>query len=260
MAGVLELTHGLSIKMKFKIIASGSKGNCTYLEVENKKYLIDLGISLSYLKESLKEISVDLNDIDGIFITHTHVDHIHGLQTYLKRYSKKVYLSKKMYDTLKDYVNNYSIIEDDFLLENLSIKIIRTSHDVDSYGYIFEDNQKSLVYITDTGYLNVRFFPKITNKTAYIFESNHDDEMLNNSSYPFYLKQRIRSPKGHLSNHDAAEVLSKIIGEETEVIYLAHLSEENNTEEKAFTETFNKTHFKNLHIAKQNNEMELLEI
>lgn len=256
-----ESHHGHSINMKFKIFASGSKGNCTYLEVDNKKYLIDLGISLSSLKENLEKISVDLKDIDGIFLTHTHVDHTHGLELYLKKYDRPVYLSEKMYEELKHYIGLHSIVDDDFKLDNLVIKIIRTSHDVDSYGYIFEDNTKSLVYITDTGYLNVRYFPKITNKTAYIFESNHDDEMLNNSSYPFYLKQRIRSPKGHLSNHDSSEILSKVIGEDTKIIYLAHLSEENNTPEKALIEISKKIpNFKNIHTAKQKEDMELVEL
>ena len=118
-----------------------------------------------------------------------------------------------------------------------------------------------MVYITDTGYLNVRYFPKITNKTAYIFESNHDDEMLNNSSYPFYLKQRIRSPKGHLSNHDSSEILSKVIGKDTKIIYLAHLSEENNTPEKALIEVNKKLpSFKKIYTAKQKEDMELVEL
>lgn len=251
--------------MKFKVLSSGSKGNCTYFQVNNKNYLIDLGVSTNYLVDKLKVIDVSPNSIDGIFLTHIHSDHTLGLQRFIKKYHTPIYLSKDMYDHLKDKLEIAHIVEEDFALEDLNIKIIKTSHDVDSYGYIFETNNSSLVYITDTGYLNERYIPELKDRSAYIFESNHDDEMLNNGSYPFYLKQRIRGPKGHLSNYDSSQSLSKMIGEHTKVIVLAHLSEENNTEELAYNTLVNtlkkkEIDFKNILIAKQNEDLELIEL
>ena len=122
-------------------------------------------------------------------------------------------------------------------IKNINIKVFRTSHDVESYGYIVQD---SLVYITDTGYINNKYFDMLSNKKIYIMESNHDIEMLETGPYPYHLKQRIWSDKGHLSNEMSSEYLSKFIGDNTKVVVLAHLSEVNNTEEKAIEEFRNK--------------------
>ena len=120
-------------------------------------------------------------------------------------------------------------------LEDLVINVIKTSHDVsESFGYIIESNNKSIVYITDTGYINNKYFNLLSNRNLYIMESNHDVEMLNSGPYAFSLRQRILGDKGHLSNYDSSLYLSKFIGEKTKYIMLAHLSEENNTPDIAY--------------------------
>ena len=104
-------------------------------------------------------------------------------------------------------------------------------------GYIFEEDGHSLVYITDTGYINAKNHQKLSNKNMYILESNHDIDMLmNNPKYPYHLKQRILGDKGHLSNKDCSYYLSKFISENTKCIILAHLSEHNNTPSLALEE------------------------
>ena len=221
--------------MRVVVLSSGSRGNTTFIESGNIKILIDAGNTCKYIVNSLKGIGIDANDLDGIFITHTHVDHIKGLKVFLNKFDVKVYCSAKMLEEL-DYVNNYEIINEGIVdLGDLIINVIRTSHDVsESFGYILEGNNKSVVYVTDTGYINNKYFPVLSNRDLYIMESNHDIEMLNNGRYSFNLRQRILGDKGHLSNYDSALYLSKFIGDNTKYIMLAHLSEENNSPSVAY--------------------------
>lgn len=220
--------------MKVIVLASGSKGNSTYIEYKNTKILIDMGISSSSLEKKLKEVGATSSNLDAVLITHTHVDHIGGLKTFVKRYNVPIYLSEIMYNELEMDFDNYKFItEDKLTINDIDIDIIKTSHDTnDSNGFVIKAS-KNIVYITDTGYINKKYFKKIYNKDIYIFESNHDIEMLMNSKYPHYIKNRILSDRGHLSNRDSAYYLSKLAGDNTSHIILAHLSEENNTEEKA---------------------------
>ena len=138
-----------------------------------------------------------------------------------------------------DYLNEYDnlIINKKGLdLGSTKIDFIKTSHDTsDSRGYIIEENDSSMVYITDTGYINQKNFEKLKNKNLYVFEANHDIEMLMDGPYPSWLKTRILSDVGHLSNTSSAFYLSKLIGENTKKVILAHLSEENNDEQLVLT-------------------------
>ncbi len=226
--------------MKAIVLSSGSKGNTTYIECNGTKILIDLGNTCKYVKEKLSTLQINAEDLDAILITHTHVDHVKGLKVFQKKYHTKVYLTEKMHEEI-DYIDNYQIIDNhgEFQINNLTIHVLKTSHDTpDSVGYVVEGEHKSVVYITDTGYINQKYFPLLTNKEIYIMESNHDIEMLNHSSYPFKVRQRILGDKGHLSNYDSAKYLSSFIGENTKYILLAHLSHENNTKDLAY-ETLN---------------------
>ena len=252
--------------MKVSVLSSGSKGNTTYIETKETKILIDAGNSSKYIVNKLTELNVNLNEIDAILITHVHSDHVKGLEVLTKKISCPVYITKKMYPYL-DYLTNYIFIEGDKIsIKDMEIDVIKTSHDTeDSVGYIVSNNNKSVVYITDTGYINKKYFELLHNRNVYIFESNHDIEMLNNGKYPFELRQRILSDKGHLSNYDSAKYLSKFIGSDTQKIILAHLSEENNTEELALqtlTERLakEKINFSNIIIARQNEKTELINI
>jgi phosphoribosyl 1,2-cyclic phosphodiesterase len=150
----------------------------------------------------------------------------------------------------------------EFCFQDLFIRLIKTSHDVaDSVGYVIEGNGSSIVYITDTGYINQKYFPLLENREVYILESNHDIELLNHSSYSFQLRQRILGDKGHLSNYDCSRYLSSFIGAKTKYIVLAHLSEENNTSELAYDTLMerleeNKQSVEHILIAKQDEEIE----
>jgi phosphoribosyl 1,2-cyclic phosphodiesterase len=125
-------------------------------------------------------------------------------------------------------------MDDEYNIGEFNITCIHTSHDaIGSVGFLINDDNGSLVYITDTGYINKTYLKKIINKDVYILESNHDINMLMTGPYPYILKQRVLSDKGHLSNELAGEYLKELIGNKTKKIILAHLSEINNTPEIA---------------------------
>ena len=165
-----------------------------------------------------------------------------------------------MYNELKDILNDYEILESKIILNDLIVDYFKTSHDTDSVGYIFKSNDKEIVYVTDTGYINIKNLKKLNNKDLYIFESNHDIEMLmNNPNYPYQIKQRILGDKGHLSNNQCKEYLNKIIGDKTKYIVLAHLSEQNNDPSLALNNLNDIENIK-IMIATQNESTELIEV
>ena len=222
--------------MKVYILGSGSKGNSTLIVGNNKKILIDVGFSYPKMKMLLEGFGVNPSEIDTILITHDHSDHIGGLSQFLKKNSIKVCANSVLAGQLLRIVNedDILIVDTEFDIDDFHIESFKTSHDaVGSVGYIITEDDKTVVYVTDTGYINNRNLKKLVNKDLYIFESNHDVEMLMNGPYPYILKQRVLSDKGHLSNELSGTYLKELIGNKTKKVVLAHLSETNNTPEIA---------------------------
>ena len=255
--------------MKASVLASGSKGNSTYVETNHHKYLIDLGTSCLYVENKLKELNVMPSEIDGIFITHTHVDHISGLRVFLKKYHPTVYLSQKMADELSSQLilRDYYILEPEQEIDStFKVNVFKTSHDTDdSNGYLLEEDGKAIVYITDTGYLNIKNHKLLHNREVYIIESNHDVQLLMDGHYPYHIKQRILGDKGHLSNKDCSYYLSQLIGDKTEKIILIHLSEDNNRPEIAYEtlkNALNETKYmpKQIYISTQKEKTDMVEV
>lgn len=249
--------------MKVSVLSSGSKGNSVFVETCNHKILIDIGNSCLYIEKTLKELSINPEDIDIVLVTHSHKDHIAGLPVFVKKYNPTVYITEAILKEANLDLTKKIYFENEIIIDTLKIIPVRTSHDVkESYGYILEEKEKSVVYITDTGYIPKRNFEVLKNKNIYVFESNHDVErLMQNTKYPHHIKVRILSDKGHLSNEDSAYYLSELIGNDTKKIILSHLSEENNTEQLAYETLKNKIDNRvEIMIARQNEKTELIEL
>lgn len=209
--------------MKYHVLASGSKGNSCVIQTQGVSILIDCGMTQKYLKESFSRIDVDFKEIDALLITHDHSDHTKQLRMFK---DLSIY-SPSFIDFEYTHVEPY----ESFTIEHVQITPLKTSHDTEySVGYVFDDGVTKLVYMTDTGYVKEQDYQYLENADHYILESNHDPEMLMKSNRPYYIKQRILSDTGHLSNEKAGQVLSHVISLKTQTITLAHMSLEANDE------------------------------
>ena len=207
--------------MKFYSLASGSSGNSFFIDNGRYRILIDVGITHAQIKQKLESLGYSMESIDFILITHTHNDHIKALNSFSMT---KVYSSVKVPGII-------NLIEKNTFIELGDYKILSfpLSHDVECCGYKIISDDETLIYLTDTGYVNYKVLPHLKDATYYVFESNHDINMLMNSKRPSFLKTRILSDIGHLSNEDASEILVNSIGKRTKEIYLAHISRDCNT-------------------------------
>ena len=233
--------------MKFLFIASGSKGNATLIYDDKTNILIDCGISKLRLSRELNNINKKISDIDFDLFTHEHIDHIKGTDIFssIKKYSLK--------GTLKD-LKEENILEafKEYTFNTFLITPLITSHDaINPCGFLIKNNGERAIYMTDTGYIVDESLKYMNNAEYYIIEANHDILMLVKSYRSDSLKARILSNRGHLSNEDSARYISKLVGDKTKYIFLAHMSEECNTPYlilETYTKTFNElgVNFKNI--------------
>ncbi len=215
--------------MEFYVLASGSKGNCTVITDGDSTIVIDAGTTDRHLKASFLEIDIDYNNIDALLITHTHIDHINRLNLF----KNSIMYTPELLDPKFKQIRLYG--EESFKVNSFDIQTITLSHDRElTVGYIIKNNKKKLVYVTDTGYFKDKHLPLIKDADYYIFESNHDPQMLMQTNRPFSLKQRIMAMDGHLSNADCARVLKASVTSNTKEVVLAHLSEEANNPSIAY--------------------------
>ncbi len=246
--------------MKVCVIASGSKANVTYVETKNHKILIDMGKNKTYIANALKSIGVNPKDIDIILISHLHNDHISALENFIKSYPATLCMPLKMFtsfENIKDYPHMKIYDGEEIDFDDIKVYAIKSSHDaVDSRNFIIEEGDTSIVQITDTGYIKSKYFKLLQNRDMYLLESNHDIELLTHGPYPEWLKKRILSDEGHLSNQSAGFYLSKLIGDKTKKVMLMHLSETNNNPQIALKTVKdslkeNEVTFKNIECASQ---------
>lgn len=210
--------------IKFLSLGSGSKGNATLVYDEKTVLLFDMGLALKVLEEGLSQIGRKLSDIQAVFVTHDHSDHIKGLQ-YL--HDVDIYCSPKTKGG-----NKIQEVGETIEIGDFKVTSFPTSHDTENpVGYWIENRGTTFCYITDTGILKKTLIKKLRNATYYLLECNHDLKMLEDSNRPQLLKERISGRKGHLSNIQSAEASIDLMGENTKAFYLAHRSEECNTEE-----------------------------
>lgn len=214
--------------MEYFILASGSKGNCTIIRSRHTALMLDCGVSGAYLKRHLQALGISLSDLQAVLFTHHHTDHIKGMKWLqsVPAYAPFPLQGMRGEKTVVPY--------EAFSVGDFTILPIALSHDApECVGYIFRQGGESLAAVTDTGYVSDRNLELLQDADYYIFEANHDVEMLMETDRPAMLKARILSDTGHMNNEDAGRVLSCVIGNHTKEIVLAHLSEEANTPEKA---------------------------
>ena len=224
--------------MKIVVLASGSNGNATYIETKDTNMLIDCGITTSQLQSRMASKNLDINNIEKVFITHEHIDHIRALKVFAKKCPNfDLFITKGTYNKLyfdvkescQNHVINFIVADQELYFGTTKVTVIRTHHDVaEPVGFIIEEDNKKVVYITDTGFVEDRYIEKLKNPDMLILESNYDVDLLFSSNRPYELKSRINSDHGHLSNYDSAVLASKIIGPNTNKILLAHISEDCN--------------------------------
>lgn len=230
--------------MRMMPIASGSSGNCIYVGSDDTHILIDAGISRKKIEEGLNSIDLSLKDIDAVFVTHEHIDHIKGLGVMSRKDGIPIYSTPGTINgiaattSLGDIDNSYynTIKADsDTRIKDLVIHSFGVSHDANepvAYNVTCDDKKASV--ITDLGYYDDYTISNLTGSDMMLVEANHDINMLQLGSYPYYLKQRILGDKGHLSNETSARLINNLLNDHIKGIYLGHLSKENNYDKLAY--------------------------
>lgn len=227
--------------MRFSILASGSTGNSLYIETEEHAFLVDAGMSGKKVENLLASIDRSMEQIDGIFVTHEHSDHIKGIGVLARKYKTPIYANEKTWQAMNGLVGEIPLdqrfhfdMETVKTFGSLDIQSFAVSHDAaDPMFYTFNANRRKLAVITDTGYVSDRMKGHIKGADSFVFESNHDVSMLQMGRYPWSIKRRILSDVGHVSNEDAAVAMSEVVGQKETQIYLAHLSLDNNMKDLA---------------------------
>lgn len=230
---------------KFCTLFSGSSGNCTFISDGKTNLLVDAGVSASRICAALAEIGYTPYDIDGILLTHEHRDHVAGVSILSRNYSIPVYANVgTMEKTLAitgwifdDYIHTFKSNEK-FAVGDIEVFSFSIPHDtIDPVGYTFRFDGKYYSVATDIGHVTESILKHLCKSEAVLIESNHDVQMLKDGPYPYYLKHRILGERGHLSNENAAHLAAQLVKWGTKRIALGHLSEKNNTPERAFDVT-----------------------
>ena len=222
--------------MRFCSLASGSSGNCLYVETEHTRVLVDAGFSGKQIEQMLRKVGVDPKTLDYIFVTHEHLDHAKGVGVLARRYRIPVAANFRTWEGMRKCVGTLPkelmlVFETgtDFSVRDLDVHALSIFHDAkDPVGFVFFHQGKKLSILTDTGFVSETMTEKIKHSDLLFLESNHDTVMLEEGPYPLHLKQRIRSTRGHLSNEDSAHVLDTALKGRGETVFLGHLSHENN--------------------------------
>lgn len=231
--------------MKFVSLFSGSSGNCLYLKHQKTTLIIDAGLSGKRIEAAFRSIEAQPDQLSGILVTHEHSDHIQGVGVLSRRYDLPVFATQGTWRGMAPFIGkiadaNRRIIERDrpFAFQDLEVTPFSISHDaMDPVGYVIDGGHCSMAVATDTGVLTPEIRQRLLGHDLVVLESNHDLGMLETGSYPFPLKQRIKSDIGHLSNTVASEMACTLVKSGVTHLVLAHLSAENNLPLLAYSET-----------------------
>lgn len=223
--------------MRICQLASGSKGNSIYIESEKTRILIDAGLSALQISNRLATIGVEADSLDAVFVTHEHGDHSRGLGPLSRRYRLPIYLHSATHAALPklgSVIERFFEVGETISFQDLEIHPFPITHDAAApVGFVVETVSGNVGVATDMGVATRLVQNRLQQCRALVLETNHDEELLRDGPYPWALKQRIRSNHGHLSNADGAALLEQLVWDGLEAVFLAHLSETNNTPQLA---------------------------
>ncbi|MDL2278791.1 MBL fold metallo-hydrolase [Parabacteroides sp. OttesenSCG-928-G07] len=232
------------MKLSFLSLASGSSGNCYYLGTSEYGILIDAGIGIRTIRKVLKDNDIDFSKIIGVLITHDHADHIKTVGCLGEKHNIPVYATSDVHKGIEKsrYVIETLVAsrrtiekENPFLIKDFKITAFEVPHDsTDNVGYYIEFENHKFTIATDVGHITETVRKYVCMANHLIIEANYDEEMLRFGTYPDFLKERVASPTGHLSNREAAEFLAANYDPKLKNIWLCHLSRDNNHPELAY--------------------------
>lgn len=225
--------------IRFSLLGSGSSGNAIFVRGAHSKLLIDAGLSLRQLRLRLAAIGESLDGLTGIAITHEHGDHVQGLRTLAKQYNVPVYMTP---DTAARVVEKTGPLDnqvhfdagDSFAIGEFGLHSFSVEHDaIDPVSFVVSNGASRLGMATDLGHVTGLVRDRLSGAHALVLESNYCPEMIERSSYPIEIVQRIKGRRGHLSNHDMNSLLRHLLHDDLQLVVAIHISQENNTEAKA---------------------------
>jgi phosphoribosyl 1,2-cyclic phosphodiesterase len=226
------------------VLASGSKGNATVMRCEAGMVLVDAGISCRRIMQGMQKLGLRPENLDGVFITHEHIDHVKGLETFTKKYPVPIYASAGTWRGIKQTLPRLDLQlcnrhifapQTELTLGGLQVRSFSVSHDAqEPAGYSFRCKGHTFSYVTDTGYVSDIVKRELDGAEVLVIETNHDPILLKNGSYPPVLQKRILGTRGHLANETAGRLLTTMKALPRQV-FLAHLSQENNTPDLALS-------------------------
>ena len=226
---------------KFCTLYSGSSGNCSFVQTDSTKILIDAGQSAKKIEEALSSIDIDPYSIDGILVTHEHSDHVKGLGILSKKFHIPVYANSETWNAMekqKEKVEDKNVklfSFNKFSIGDIDVKPFSIPHDAaNPCGFNIFNNSKKISIATDIGHMDKEILQNLLNSNFLLLEANYEPEVLRYSKYPYLLKSRISGPNGHLSNIDAGKTISYLVNRGLDKVMLGHLSNENNFPELAY--------------------------
>lgn len=246
-------------------INSGSNGNCYYVGTSSEAILVDAGISCREIEKRMQRLGLEVSAVRALFITHEHSDHIRGVEVFSKKFSIPVYISKGTHQNSKLFIREdlLNYFEDNCSIQigELEVQAFRKFHDAaDPYSFMVRGNEINVGIMTDIGHACEQVISAFRQCHAAVLEANYDEEMLMQGHYPFYLKKRISSNEGHLSNLQALELFKQHRHEQLSHLILGHLSRENNSPQlvqQLFSQQAGNT---NICVASRDYETELFHI
>lgn len=245
--------------LRFCSLFSGSSGNCSFLESENSKILIDAGGSARKISNALSLLDVSPSEIDGIIVTHEHSDHVQALGTFSKNFNIPVYANSETWDAMPEQKAKILkenqlcfTVNEDFEIKDLKINAFSIPHDAaNPCGFNIYNGLNKISVATDFGHVTPELLEHLRNSCFALVEANYDINVLKCSRYPYALKERIAGPLGHLSNETSGKVVSELVKSGLNNVLLGHLSKENNFPELAYKTVAEEV------LTKQNNESDI---